>query len=163
MRRFDNPHLCGRDDIEIIDAGSGHNNPCEVLIQEISSLLPEAPDVLVHRINTGLGGVVEIKDGRVAILSALKKMASELSRVARRVKDAHVGNCRHNYVRFNVDRGLQDVTLADWGKPNTILGHTLNYVNDQRSELARCAKAFFCGNTTAKQRHIREALSIDYI
>jgi hypothetical protein len=72
MRRFDNPHLCGRDDIEIIDAGFGYNNPCEVLIQEISSFLPEAPDVLVLRINTGLGDVVEIKDSRVAILSALK-------------------------------------------------------------------------------------------
>jgi len=133
---------CGRDDIEFIDAGFGYNNPCEVLIQEIRSLFPEAPEVLVLSIGTGLGDVVEIKDSRVAILSALKKMASESSKVAHRVKDAHVGNCRHNYFRFNVDRGLQDVTLADWEKSSKILGHTLNYINDQKSELARCAKAF---------------------
>jgi hypothetical protein len=70
------------------------------LIQEIRSLFPEAPEVLVLSIGTGLGDLVEIKDSLVAILSALKKMASK------------------------------------------ILGHTLNYVNDQKSELARCAKVF---------------------
>ena len=35
-----------------------------------------------------------------------------------------------------------DVTLADWKKSSKILGHTLNYVHDQKSELARCEKAF---------------------
>jgi hypothetical protein len=109
------------------------------LIQEIRSIFPEAPEVLVLSIGTGLGDVVEIKDSRVAIL---EKMASESNKVAHRVKDAHVGNCRANYFRFNIDRGLQDVTHGDWEKTSKILGHTLNYVNDQKSELARCAKAF---------------------
>jgi len=131
---------CGRDGIEFIDAGFGYNNPCEVLIEEARNLFPEAPEMLVLSIGTGLGDVVEIKDSRASILNALKTMASESNKVANRLKDTHAGKA--NYFRFNVDRGLQDVTLADWEKSSKILGHTLNYVNDQKIELAHCAKAF---------------------
>ena len=81
---------CGRDDIEFIGAEFGYNKPCEVLTQEIRSLFLGAPKIIVLSIGTGLGDLVEIKDSRVAILSALKKMASESSKVAYRVKDAHL-------------------------------------------------------------------------
>jgi hypothetical protein len=131
---------CGRDKIEFIDAGFGYNNPCEVLIEEARSLFPEAPEMLVLSIGTGLGDVVEISNSRASILNALKAMASESTKVANRLKRAHVG--RTDYFRFNVDRGLQDVTLAEWKESSKILGHTLNYVNDHKDELAQCAKAF---------------------
>jgi patatin-like phospholipase/acyl hydrolase len=103
---------CGRDEIEFIDAGFGYNNPCEVLIEEAKKTFPAAGEMQVLSIGTGLGDVVTIKDNRFSILNALKKMASSSKQVTDRLSDEYGNGCI--YFRFNVDRGLQDITLADW-------------------------------------------------
>ncbi|PPJ59952.1 hypothetical protein CBER1_09886 [Cercospora berteroae] len=131
---------CGRDEVEFIDAGFGYNNPYEILLEEAKTVFPDATEVRVLSIGTGLGDVVGIKDGRRSILNALKSMASESSKVANRLRDAYNGS--PNYFRFNVERGLQDITLGDWEKSSKISAHTKNYWKDQEREILRCAKAF---------------------
>ncbi|KAF4452130.1 Acyl transferase/acyl hydrolase/lysophospholipase [Fusarium austroafricanum] len=118
----------GRDDIEFIDAGFGYNNPCEVLIRETKNHFPERKEMLVLSIGTGLGDVASIKDTRTSILKALKKMATTSKKVALSL-DEQFGESGM-YYRFNVDRGLEDISLSDWESTSTILSHTHNYLNE---------------------------------
>jgi hypothetical protein len=77
-------------------------------------------------IGTGLGDVVSIKDSRVSILKALKKMASSSTTVANRLFDRYGDG--GPYSRFNVEQGLNDIALSDWQKTSTISAHTRNYL-----------------------------------
>ncbi|PQE04446.1 Acyl transferase acyl hydrolase lysophospholipase protein [Rutstroemia sp. NJR-2017a BVV2] len=131
---------CGRDGIEFIDAGFGYNNPCEVLIEEAQRQFPGAHQMRVLSIGTGLGEVVTIKDKRISILRALKKMATSSKKVADRL-DAKYGD-GGQYYRFNVDRGLEDVTLSDWEKASQISAHTLNYLQEHDRAIKQCVNGF---------------------
>ncbi|KAI1340781.1 kinase subdomain-containing protein [Xylariaceae sp. FL0016] len=128
----------GRDRIEFIDAGFGHNNPCETLIDEARRQFPERGQPIVLSIGTGLRGVVTIKDTRSSILSALKNMASTSEKVAARL-DTRYGDSRQ-YYRFNVDRGLDDITLSDWEKTSSISGHTINYLRANERKIESFAR-----------------------
>ncbi|KAM6540262.1 hypothetical protein FALCPG4_001985 [Fusarium falciforme] len=102
---------CGMDEIEFIDAGFGYNNPCDVLVGEAKQVFPDAQQILVVSIGTGMGNVVDIRNTRRSILGALQSMASNSSRVAREMAVRYRGS--NDYFRFNVEQGLQDVTLSD--------------------------------------------------
>ena len=129
---------CGRDGIEFIDAGFGCNNPCEILIEEAHRQFPGAQQMRVLSIGAGLGDVVTIKDKRLPILSALKKMATSSKNVAERL-DAKYGD-DGPYFRFNVSKGLEDITLSDWEKDSKISGHTFIYIHESQQQRAikRC-------------------------
>lgn len=130
----------GRDQIEFIDAGFGYNNPCQVLMDEAQKQFPEAHQVRVLSIGTGLGAVVTIKNTRISILKALKSIATTSKKVADRLDDEYGETGQ--YYRFNVDRGLEDITLADWHKDSQISAHTHNYLQDKERDIVRCALAF---------------------
>ncbi|ORY62365.1 uncharacterized protein BCR38DRAFT_517816 [Pseudomassariella vexata] len=51
------------------------------------------------------------------------------------------------YYRFNVDRGLEDVTLSDWEKSSKISAHTGNYLRENQNQRAirRCEKVALVG------------------
>jgi hypothetical protein len=127
---FFKPIRVGRDGIEFVDAAFGYNNPCEVLIEEAQRQFPEGRVMRVLSIGTGLGDVVAIGNTRMSITSALKKMATSSKRVAASLADRYGESGQ--YYRFNVDQGLQDITLSDWEKASTISAHTRNYLSDKQ-------------------------------
>ena len=104
---------CGRDNIEFIDAVFGYNNPCAILIREAQETFPDREFACILGIGTGLGGVVTIEDKRLAILNALKKMASSSKRVADELADTLPDDV---YFRFNVTKGMEDISLSDAAK-----------------------------------------------
>ncbi|KAI0164298.1 FabD/lysophospholipase-like protein [Hypoxylon sp. FL1284] len=130
----------GRDMIEFIDAGFGYNNPCEVLMEEAFKQFPGACQARILSIGTGLGSIVTIRNARISILRALKSISTTSKKVADRLDEEYGGTGW--YYRFNVDRGLEDVTLADWHKNSQISAHTHNYLQDKEREIMRCAAAF---------------------
>ncbi|KAL1972818.1 hypothetical protein VTN31DRAFT_6360 [Thermomyces dupontii] len=138
---FFKPIKLGRDEIEFIDAGFGCNNPCEILIDEGRRQFPERSQLRVLSIGTGLGDVVTIKDSRLSIIDALKAMATSSKKVAISL-DNRFGD-DGQYYRFNVDQGLQDITLSDWDKASTISAHTHNYLAENR----RAINKFVAGLT----------------
>jgi hypothetical protein len=127
---FFKPIRVGRDGIEFVDAGFGYNNPCEVLIEEAQRQFPERRAMRVLSIGTGLGDVVAIGNTRMSIITALKKMATSSKKVAANLAGRYGGTGQ--YYRFNVDQGLQDITLSDWEKASTISAHTRNYLSDNQ-------------------------------
>ncbi|KAI1165515.1 acyl transferase/acyl hydrolase/lysophospholipase [Nemania serpens] len=129
----------GRDNVEFIDAGFGHNNPCEVLIEEAERQFPSHGGLRVLSIGTGLGDVATIR-GRRDVLKALKTMVTTSTLVAGKLNRRYAASS--HYYRFNVDRGLQDVTLSDWEKASTISGHTKNYLEDNRMAIQKSVDSF---------------------
>ncbi|KIL86212.1 hypothetical protein FAVG1_10609 [Fusarium avenaceum] len=127
---FFKPIRVGRDHIEFMDAGFGYNNPCEVLIAEGRAQFPNRKKMQVLSIGTGLGDVVSISDTRMSILKALKSMATTSRKVDSRLAEQY--GDEGPYYRFNVDRGLDDVTLSDWEKSSKISAHTRNYLEENK-------------------------------
>lgn len=139
----------GRDDIELVDASFGYNNPCEVIVQEARKQFP-GREMRILSISTGLGDVVSIRDSPASIPEALRNMALSSRRVARRINNQFRGSSQ--YVRFNVDRGLEDIILSDWEKASTISAHTHNYLADNEWPI----KKFICnllGRAFQEPRH----------
>ncbi|KAK2051834.1 hypothetical protein LY76DRAFT_373373 [Colletotrichum caudatum] len=140
---FFKPIRVGRDEIEFVDAGFGYNNPCEILIDEARKQFPSPTRVQVLSIGTGLGDVVSIGKTRMDIVRALKSMATSSKKVAARM-DRQYGDS-HQYFRFNVDKGLEDVTLSDWERSSTISAHTRNYIEENGRAIAQ-----FVGHFTSR-------------
>ncbi|KAJ5781110.1 hypothetical protein N7457_006270 [Penicillium paradoxum] len=137
---FFKPIKVGRDEIEFIDAGFGYNNPCDKLIAEAKQAFPGRQRLRILSIGTGLGDVVEIKDTRMSILNALKQMATSSRKVAASL-DEQFGD-DDQYFRFNVERGLEDITLSDWEKASKISAHTSNYLSEKSRLIEKFVKSF---------------------
>jgi hypothetical protein len=132
----------GRDEIEFIDAGFGYNNPCSILIQEAQREFPDRGKMRILSIGTGLGEVVTIKNRRLSIINALKRMATSSKKVAADVDHRYGGN--GEYYRFNVDQGLQDITLSDWEKASKISAHTRNYLAENERVIKQLIGEITC-------------------
>ncbi|KAI2608804.1 FabD/lysophospholipase-like protein [Hypoxylon fragiforme] len=142
---------CGRDHIEFIDAALGYNNPCEVLIDEAKKLFPDISEsqLRVISIGSGLGDAVTIRDSRTSILRALKTIATTSKKAADRLAIRYGDtNC---YYRFNVDRGLEDVTLAEWKAYSKISAHTHNYLRENESYVQSCVRSLFRDDNEASR------------
>lgn len=109
-----------------------------MLISEAEDLFRGDACDCVLSIGTGLNGVIPIENSRKSILDALKKMATSSDAVHRRLAKRLPEEV---YFRFDVTRGLDDVTLSDWEKSSRISAHTTNYLADVHVERAinRCA------------------------
>jgi len=134
---FFKPATVGRDSVEFVDAAFGYNNPCEILIEEARRQYPAHEMIRVLSIGTGLGDVVAIDNSRGSIVKALKRMATSSKTVATRL-DSKYGDSG-DYYRFNVDQGLQDITMSDWEKSSTISAHTYNYLQENKRKIERFA------------------------
>lgn len=117
----------GRDKVDFIDAGFGYNNPTEVLIEEAEKQFPGHKKLCILSIGTGHGEVVGVQDSRRAILKALKAMATESEKVVARLEFKYQDGGQ--YHRFNVERGLKDVTLSDYAKASKIAAHTGTFLD----------------------------------
>ncbi|EJT69191.1 hypothetical protein GGTG_13300 [Gaeumannomyces tritici R3-111a-1] len=137
---FFKPIRVGRDEIKFIDAAFGNNNPCKVLIEKARRRFPGRKRMQILSIGTGLGDIVSIRDSKLAIINALKKMATTSKQVAGRL-DRRFG-VNGQYFRFNVERGLEDTTLSDWRKASKISAHTLNYIRDSERLLGKFVDEF---------------------
>lgn len=146
---FFKPIRVGRDGVEFVDAGFGHNNPCEVLIEEAGRRFPGRDRMQVISIGTGLGDVVSIGDNRMCIINALKKMATTSRAVAARLEDRFQGDSQ--YVRLNVEKGLEDTTLSDWKGASTISAHTRNYLSDNQRRVGAFVEAFLRRDSQAER------------
>ncbi len=147
---FFKPVIVGRDGIEFIDAAFGHNNPCEILIEESRRQFPNRQHIQVLSIGTGLGDVIAIEKTRLSILNALKKMATTSKAVATRLDSRYGDGGECEYHRFNVEQGLQDITLSDWDKASTISAHTHNYLRERERSIQRFVNSLL-GKASAKE------------
>lgn len=139
----------GRDDVEFIDSNFRYNNPCDILIQEAQKEFPKFGTMKVLSIGAGLGNAVTINDKRLSIITALQNMATLSTKVAANmaIRYGDTGE----YYRFNVDEGLQDITLFDWEGASKIPTHTRNYLAENERKIKKFINEFTRQSETSAQ------------
>ncbi|KAJ5593324.1 hypothetical protein N7537_010228 [Penicillium hordei] len=145
---FFKPIKLGREGIEYIDAGFGYNNPCDKLIAEARNAFPGRSDLQILSVGTGLRSVVEMNNTRPSIIEALQKMATSSNEVAAILEDEYGDSGQ--YFRFNVERGLENITSSDWDQDpdldSTISAHTNNYLSQKSRAIDKFVKIFTAGS-----------------
>ena len=121
--------------VEYVDAGLGYNNPVkEVIAEAVRVFGEEAHVACVVSIGTGqVENANFVKPGHfqnwfpLDLVSALKNIAMDSGKTAEEMNIKY-GKMPGIYYRFDVDRGLQSISLEEWKQLGAVRAHTGNYM-----------------------------------
>lgn len=120
---------------EFVDGATGRNNPVETVLAEANSLWKDAGSRIqcLISIGTGMSQFRDFGNNLAEMKRTLVTLATETEdteqRVYRNQENLGVGG---RYFRFNVDRGLESVSLDEYEKQGTIVAATEAYLGDPR-------------------------------
>jgi hypothetical protein len=142
---FFSPVKLGDPPVKFIDAGgAGYNNPTEVGLDEAAALWPGLHVECVVSLGTGLQNIVSVGDAWSGVVEACRQTLQSCEVVHNRLV---LRGQREDfpYFRFNVDRGLQSVDIAEWhgsGPQETLVGITEAYTRwaEVEQHLDKCAR-----------------------
>ncbi|KAK0709373.1 acyl transferase/acyl hydrolase/lysophospholipase [Lasiosphaeria miniovina] len=114
-----------------VDAGLGYNNPIEQVLEEARLVFPGRRIACIVSIGTGLARVLKFppspRTNPLKLIEALKTMATESDTTAERVQK-RFQNIKDTYLRFSVDRGLNDIKLEEWENLGEVRTYTTGYL-----------------------------------
>ena len=128
-----------------MDGALGANNPINALWNQAQDMWG---DQLCSRlrclvsIGTGVPALIPICDDVLGIWSTLRELATETEKTAEQFRrDKSNLDDEGRYVRFNVDRGLEDVGLEESRKKKEIGAATGRYISSQAvfKQMEACA------------------------
>ncbi|RAR06355.1 FabD/lysophospholipase-like protein [Stemphylium lycopersici] len=139
----------GTPKVTYLDGGVGFNNPCAEVDYAAKALWENRSIGVIVSVGTGLQSIPSVKKMAswlpfglgtdISIASALTGMATSTARVDNEMKRMY-SNSDTKYFRFDVDRGLADVSLEQWMKEDEMASLTEQYMND--GQQIRNAKDF---------------------
>ena len=121
--------------IDYVDAGIGCNNPIKQVIAEAARVFGEEASVgCIVSIGTGQSGSVGLAQPDTfqkllptVLIKALKEIATDSGRIAEEM-ELRYKDIPGLYNRFDVDRGLHLVSLAEWKQLGRVREYTKNYM-----------------------------------
>jgi len=124
---------------EFLDGGLGSNNPTKLLMEEAVKIFDrQDPIVCIISIGTGKTNVTEFKTPGLfqktlptELSYALKNMATDCETVEGEISQRFSAN-PGIYFRFNVEHGLENVSLEEWEELGNIKAKTIAYLGDHR-------------------------------
>lgn len=124
--------------IEYVDAGLGCNNPTKEVVAECERTFgANAQVACIVSIGTGRTGSIGFSKPDVFqkwiplnLIEVLGEMATDSSKTAEEI-DRKYSNVPGIYHRFDVDRGLQSISLDEWKRLGDVREHTKNYMKLQ--------------------------------
>ena len=130
---FFDPIKIGPNSEEFVDGAVGLNNPIRQLWDEARVVWPEKRleerVKLVVSIGTGMPGTAPFGQQLWEVLQTLQAIATETENSADNFHRDHMDLARaHQYFRFNVAQGLQNVGLEDANQRGTIAAATRRYI-----------------------------------
>ena len=117
-----------------VDGGLGCNNPIKQVLDEAELVFPHQHIACVLSIGTGhittpglpapslLNNALPLN-----VVEALKKITTECEITAEEM-ERRFRSVANVYFRFNVEQGMQNVTLAQWERLPAVTSHTLHYL-----------------------------------
>jgi predicted acylesterase/phospholipase RssA len=136
---FKSINICGPDGIseEFTDGGLKWNNPVKVLIEEGARVFGNERRVAcVVSIGTGHRSAIGLRDADWYqallprnVIGLLKELATDCEEKASECEKQY-GHLPGLYYRFNVEHGLENVSLADWKMLSTMKAHTKAYLQE---------------------------------
>jgi predicted acylesterase/phospholipase RssA len=129
--------ICGPDGIseEFTDGGLKWNNPVKVVIEEGARVFgSERRVACVVSIGTGHQSAIGLRDADwyqallpMNVIDLLKDLATDCEEKASECEKQY-GHLPGLYYRFNVEHGLENVSLDDWKKLSEVKTHTKAYL-----------------------------------
>lgn len=129
--------------VTYLDGGVGFNNPCAEVDYAAKALWEGRPIGVIVSVGTGLQSIPSVGNVSswlpfglgtdIALVSALAGMATSTQRVDNEMKRAYY-NTSTRYYRFDVDRGLANVSLEQWMKEDEIAALSEQYMRDAKQQ-----------------------------
>ncbi|KAH8724475.1 acyl transferase/acyl hydrolase/lysophospholipase [Phaeosphaeriaceae sp. PMI808] len=155
----------GTPKITYLDGGVGFNNPCAEVDYAAKALWETRSIGVVVSIGTGLQSIPSVKKMAswlpfglgtdISLAAALAGMATSTARVDNELKRMY-NNSDTKYYRFDVDRGLANISLEQWMKEDEMAALTEQYMRD--AQQIRSAREF--GTIMAKLSSLPPQFSI---
>jgi len=131
----------GSPKVTYLDGGVGFNNPCAEVDYAAKALWEGRPIGVIVSVGTGLQSIPSVRKVAswlpfglgtdIALVSALASMATSTQRVDNEMKRMYYSTSTQ-YYRFDVDRGLANVSLEQWMKEDEMAALTEQYMRDAR-------------------------------
>ena len=120
---------------EFIDGGLGCNNPVKQVLEEAEAAFGSNQYVAcIISIGSGQPGVVGLKSPDafqkalpLDLIPVLRQIATDCESAAEDI-EKRFKSIPNLYFRFNVEQGMQGVTLAEGGKLGEVTQHTMQYI-----------------------------------
>jgi predicted acylesterase/phospholipase RssA len=124
---------------EFLDGGLGSNNPTKLLMEEVVKTFDQQhPVACIISIGTGKTNITEFKTPRffrkalpTELIKSLKNMTTDCETVEGEISQRFSAN-PGIYFRFNVEHGLENVSLEEWKELGNIKAKTIAYLGDYR-------------------------------
>jgi len=155
----------GTPKVSYLDGGVGFNNPCAEVDYAAKALWEGRSIGVIVSVGTGLQSIPSVQKiaswlpfglgTDISLASALAGMATSTARVDNELKRMY-NNSDTKYYRFDVDRGLANISLEQWMKEDEMAALTEQYMRDARQ--MRTAKEF--GELMAKLSALPPRFSI---
>ncbi|KAG5634305.1 hypothetical protein H0H81_002476, partial [Sphagnurus paluster] len=140
-----------------VDAGSGCNNPVRQVLNEAHLVYGKERQVAcIVSIGTGHPNVIGLQKPDAfqkilptALIKVLQGIATDCEKVSEEFEKEYAdgnGNAKV-YFRFNVQQGLQNVSLAEWDKLAEVKTHTVKYTGETQvgSNISRLRQLLTAG------------------
>lgn len=131
----------GTPKVTYLDGGVGFNNPCAEVDYAAKALWEGRSIGVIVSVGTGLQSIPSVKKiaswlpfglgTDISLASALASMATSTARVDNELKRMY-NNTDTKYYRFDVDRGLANISLEQWMKEDEMAALTEQYMRDAR-------------------------------
>jgi hypothetical protein len=155
----------GTPKVSYLDGGVGFNNPCAEVDYAAKALWEGRSIGVIVSVGTGLQSIPSVQKiaswlpfglgTDISLASALAGMATSTQRVDNELKRMY-NNSATKYYRFDVDRGLANISLEQWMKEDEMAALTEQYMRDARQ--MRTAREF--GEIMAKLSALPPCFSI---
>ncbi|KAF2007927.1 FabD/lysophospholipase-like protein [Amniculicola lignicola CBS 123094] len=139
----------GTPKVTYLDGGVGFNNPCAEVDYAAKALWEGRSIGVIVSVGTGLQSIPSVKKiaswlpfglgTDISLASALAGMATSTARVDNEMKRMYY-NSSTAYYRFDVDRGLANISLEQWMKEDEMAALTEQYMRDAKQ--LRIAREF---------------------
>lgn len=139
------PIEIGKTHVKYVDGGMGANNPIDELIDEATTLWHDNRDTgCVVSLGTGIPAMADFGPRLVELFKALVAMSTDTERTHHNFEKRMItsyGLHQEIYFRFNVERGLEHVSLEEWTQFESVEVATNAYIDHNRHRVRACAKA----------------------
>ena len=124
-----------------LDGGVGFNNPCAEVAYAAKALWEDKQIGVIVSVGTGLQSIPSVKKVAswlpfglgtdISLAAALAGMATSTARVDNEMKRTYYSTGT-KYYRFDVDRGLANISLEQWMKEDEMASLTVQYMRDAK-------------------------------
>jgi hypothetical protein len=126
------------------DGGMGANNPIEELMEEARTLWKNKRDIgCVVSLGTGVPALVDIQAKLEGLVKVLVSMATDTQKIHEKFLNKMIsayGLHQEFYFRFNVEHGLENISLEEWKQLESIDVATGSYISQNHEAIKKCAE-----------------------